>query len=123
MNYIIDTHVLLWFIDGDNKIGEKSIQIIESENNRIFISFASLWEIAIKISIGKLKLSVSFDELEFYLLEKNFEILPFTFVHLNQLLLLPFYHQDPFDRMIISQAKTEGFKIITNDKLFGNYNL
>ena len=121
MDYIIDTHILLWFIEGDKRIGKENIEIIESEDNSIFISSASLWEIAIKISIGKLKLSVDFGELEFYLIDKGFEILDFNFLHLKKLINLPFHHQDPFDRMIISQATINDLKIITKDKLFGKY--
>ncbi|MBT3206875.1 MAG: type II toxin-antitoxin system VapC family toxin [Bacteroidetes bacterium] len=121
MNYLIDTHILLWYIVGDKRIKKDTKIIIEEKSNTIFISNASLWEIAIKVSIGKLKLKVSFKDLENYLKEKEFIILEFDFEDLETLLTLPFHHQDPFDRMIISQVKTKSLEIITNDGIINKY--
>lgn len=121
MNYLIDTHILLWYIIGDKRIKSDKKEIIEDKNNVIYISNASLWEITIKLSIGKLKLKASLNDLKNYLNEKGFQILEFDFDDLETLLKLPFYHQDPFDRIIISQVQTKSFEIITNDNQILKY--
>jgi len=115
MNYLIDTHVLLWYILGDKRITPDTQRKIENKNNTVYLSNASLWEIVIKVSIGKLRLSGTLNDLQKFLNEKDFKILEFDFKDLEKLLTLPFHHQDPFDRMIISQAKTKGLKIISDD--------
>ena len=121
MNYLIDTHILLWYIVGDNRIKTDTQTKIENSNNTIFMSNASLWEIAIKLSIGKLKLNGSLTDLKNYLNKKGFRILELDFDDLETLLTLPFHHQDPFDRMIISQALTKSLDIITNDSVVQKY--
>ena len=115
MNYLIDTHILLWYMVGDRRINSEVQTKIENIANNIFLSNASLWEIAIKISIGKLKLNASLSELRNYLNEKGFKILEFDFEDLELLLKLPFHHQDPFDRLIIAQVKSKSLEITTND--------
>lgn len=87
----------------------------------VYVSKASLWEMAIKISLGKLEISISFEELEVYLEENEFAVLDYNFEHLKTLLTLPFHHSDPFDRLIISQAITDDLRIITHDEAFNNY--
>ena len=121
MSYLIDTHILLWYIAGDKRISEDIQDKIEKASNTIYLSKVSLWEIAVKISIGKLKLNGSLKDLKDYLTDKKFKLLEFDFNDLETLLQLPFHHQDPFDRMIIAQSKTKGLEIITNDSQFDNY--
>jgi PIN domain nuclease of toxin-antitoxin system len=121
MTFLIDTHVLIWYIEGDTRLEQGVISVIENSNNRICVSNASLWEMAIKISIGKLKISLAFEELERFLKVHDFGILDFDFSHLNTLITLPSHHGDPFDRLIISQALTENYTIISHDKSFDNY--
>jgi len=121
LNYLIDTHVLLWYIVGDKRVGDETQAKIESESNVIYLSNATLWEIAIKVSIGKLKLKGSLIDLQNYLNEKGFKILEFDFEDLQTLQTLPFHHQDPFDRLIIAQVKTKSFEIITNDSQVQKY--
>lgn len=100
---------------GDKRIPLDTQTKIEDRNNTIFLSNASLWEIAIKLSIGKLKLNGGLTDLEKYLDQKGFMILDFDFRDIETLQTLPFHHQDPFDRLIVSQAKTKSLEIITND--------
>ena len=121
MNYLIDTHILLWYIVGDDRISRDTQSKIEDRKNAKYVSNASLWEIAIKLSIGKLKLSGNLTDLKNYLNKKGFQILEFDFDDLETLLTLPFHHQDPFDRIIISQGKTKSLEIITNDSYIQKY--
>lgn len=115
MNYLIDTHVLLWYIVGDKRIDRDVRKIIESGKHNLFISNASLWEISIKVSIGKLKLTGSLVNLKEFLNDKGFSVLQYDFDDLETLLILPFYHQDPFDRLIVAQALTKKMEIISDD--------
>jgi PIN domain nuclease of toxin-antitoxin system len=101
---------------GDKRIDHKIQNKIEDVKNTIFLSNASLWEITIKLSIGKLKLKGTLAELKQYLNDKGFKILEFDFEDLETLLNLPFHHQDPFDRLIVAQAKTKNLEIITDDE-------
>lgn len=121
MSYLIDTHILIWYIEGNKQLNQKLIDMINKPANAILISQASLWEMTIKISISKLKLSLSLPDLRVFLINRNFQIIDYNFYHLETLLHLPFHHQDPFDRMIIAQAITENLTILTNDAKFKDY--
>ena len=123
MKYLIDTHILIWFIEGSDRLSQKAQAIITNPANDIYISQASLWEMTIKISIGKLSLSISLSDLELFLSSNQFQILETNFHHYEILQHLPFHHQDPFDRMIISQAKAEDYILITNDARFKLYDV
>ncbi|NES21762.1 MAG: type II toxin-antitoxin system VapC family toxin [Symploca sp. SIO3E6] len=123
MNYLIDTHILIWFIEGNNKLSLQAQALITNPANDIYISQASLWEMTIKISIGKLSLSISLSDLELFLSSNQFKILETKFSHYKILQYLPFHHQDPFDRLIIAQAKAEDYTIITNDERFKLYDV
>lgn len=96
-------------------------EAIQNEGNGIFVSNASLWEITIKVSIGKLKIEKSILEFENYFREKSFNEIDFDHRDLDTLSKLPFYHNDPFDRLIISQAMNRNYNIITVDSQFQLY--
>ena len=121
MNLLIDTHVLLWYLIDDSQLSVSSIRKIENPSNNIYASIASLWEIAIKINIGKLDLHIPFKKLQKEVLNNNFTILPIEFTHTVQLSKLEPIHRDPFDRILISQALVENFTIITKDNAFSQY--
>jgi len=122
MKLLLDTHVFLWFIMGSPLLSAETQALIEDEKNRKFISVASLWEIAIKSSIGKLSLSAPFDQLIPQQLSLNgFELLPIEMSHLAAVATLPFHHRDPFDRLIIAQAMTEKIPIVSSDSTFATY--
>lgn len=121
MKYLIDTHTLIWYISGDKQLSKKAVSILQNEKNNIFVSKASLWEIAIKISIGKLNTSINFSDLEKFLSDNNFEILEINFKHFEHLLNLPVHHNDPFDRIIICQSIIENIPVITYDNKFNFY--
>ena len=121
MNYLLDTHTFLWFLEGNNSLSSKARIIIEDADNTIYVSIASIWEIAIKISISKLKLSVNLEEVKTEIVKNNFEILPLDFEHIIELTNLEQIHKDPFDRIIISQAISEKCTIISKDSKFDFY--
>ena len=120
--YIIDTHALLWYLRDSAELSDKVHKIIDNEE-RIFTSIASLWEIAIKHSIGKLDLEFSISQIENLCIEKDITILPIKSMHLDILANLPKIHSDPFDRLIICQAITEKLMIITRDTIIPQYNV
>ena len=122
MDLILDTHALIWFINGDQQLPGKSIQLIQNLENKCFISIASIWEIAIKLSLGKLELYGGFDEISKIITRYEFELLPVTFNHIQTLLTLDYHHRDPFDRIIISQGISEKLVIVTKDVNFVRYN-
>ena len=96
MNYLIDTYILIWFIEGDNQLSKQAQALIANPGNDIYVSQASLWEMTIKMSIGKLSLSISLSELELFLGSNQFKILDIKFRHYEILQYLPFHHQDPY---------------------------
>jgi PIN domain nuclease of toxin-antitoxin system len=116
MNYLIDTHVLIWFTEGNTQLPVNVRAIIADPINSIFVSHVSIWEIAVKSSIGKLNLSVSLTELESNLARNGFIELPTRFAHFNEIAGLSMHHQDPFDRLLVAQAIAEDFIFITCDK-------
>jgi PIN domain nuclease of toxin-antitoxin system len=123
MNLLLDTHAFIWFFNGDKQLPNGVKNKIADLSNQCFISIASLWEIAIKQSLGKLELAADFKNIAGFIAENDISILPVTFEHLQVLLTLPLHHGDPFDRIIISQGIKEKFIITTRDDLFKNYSV
>lgn len=123
MNLLLDTHTLIWLLEGDNNISPKALNAIQNPSNSCFISSASLWEIAIKISIKKLSINIPFQEIYQLVYNNGIEILTLEFEHFLKVGSLPFHHKDPFDRIIIAQAIVEKMTIIGKDEYFNYYNL
>lgn len=121
MTYLIDTHVLIWYVTGNVKLERKFIDEIQNPGNAVLLSKISLWEIAIKIGLEKLTMGISFPELEEYLIQKRIKLLEFDHQDLQGLIQLPFHHRDPFDRLIISQAINRNLTVITDDSKFRLY--
>ncbi|MEO8173454.1 MAG: type II toxin-antitoxin system VapC family toxin [Sediminibacterium sp.] len=121
MQFLLDTHTLLWFLEGNDQLPVSTRKKIIDSNNSCFISIASLWKIAIKMSLDKLSLHFPFSSLANYLDDNEFEILPIDFNHLEQVVSLEFHHRDPFDRIIIAQCIADRLIIITKDKNFNGY--
>nr|VFK23100.1 MAG: PIN domain nuclease, a component of toxin-antitoxin system (PIN domain) [Candidatus Kentron sp. LFY] len=122
MRLLLDTSVFLRFIAGSDRLDGKTRALMEDFDNALVLSVASLWEIAIKISIGKLELLKEFDSLIFEELEENeIEVLPIRLAHLSEMMRLSFHHRDPFDRLIIAQSIAEDLPLITYDGIFGKY--
>ncbi|MFA9213013.1 MAG: type II toxin-antitoxin system VapC family toxin [Candidatus Methylacidiphilales bacterium] len=121
MAFLLDTHTFLWFLSGDEKLSKKALVKMLDINKKCYLSIASLWEITIKLQLGKLELNFEFYELAEYLKRNHIEILTINFDHLIVLSELPLNHRDPFDRIIISQAIAEKFTIISQDSTFKTY--
>ena len=107
MNYLLDTHALIWHFEDSPDIPEKVKMIIDSDVTKKSISTASLWEIAIKMSIGKLAIGLQFDEILSEVENSELLILPVENNYLKKVYELPFLHKDPFDRLIIATALIE----------------
>lgn len=122
MRYLLDTHSFLWFIAGDEQMSEKARDLIEDVENDICLSVGSLWEMSIKISLGKLTISGPFAEIIPRQIEQNsIDLMPIAMQDMSRLVDLPFHHRDPFDRLIIVQAITRNVPVIGNDAEFSNY--
>ena len=122
MRFLLDTHSFLWFIGGDEQLPLAARQVIAEIDHEIFLSIASLWEIAIKVSLGKLGLRKPFDELIVEQLSTNdIKVLPIDIGTLSLVTNLQFHHRDPFDRLIIAQAILEKMPIIGKDSEFARY--
>ena len=119
MNLLIDTVILIWVLDDSSSLKTSTRKIIQEANNR-FVSSISIAEIEIKKSIGKLTIPNSYIQKIF---ETGFEELQFDFADAYGLGNLPYFHRDPFDRMLISQAVVKGLTLLTNDKIFKKYNV
>lgn len=122
MKLLLDTHSFLWFIGGSLNLSSTARNSIENQSNQRFISIASLWEISIKVSMGKLKLGMSFTDLVKREVNGNaIKLMGISPEHLDALAKLPFHHKDPFDRLIIAQSLVESMPIITKDTEFLKY--
>jgi PIN domain nuclease of toxin-antitoxin system len=110
---LLDTHTLLWWRDDSPRLSARARCEIADATNEILVSVATLWEISIKRVLGKLSFP---DDLEEVVREESFGLLPISFKHLRRLETLPGLHRDPFDRMLVAQALTEGAPLVTNDR-------
>ncbi len=121
MRVLIDTHAFLWFVSDLTRVSEKSLEILERNDCIAQISIASIWEISIKTSRGKLSVAGGFRTIETDLAKNLIEILPISFEHTLINNNLTFHHKDPFDRMIAAQAMVEGIDVISIDDVFDSY--
>ena len=119
MKLLIDTHILLWWLNDDEKLPEKAKQLIKQPENDVYVSHISLWEIQIKIMIGKLHADL--EAIIKQLPANNFVELPSRTSHIITLSRLPLHHQDPFDRLLIAQAISEPLHLMTCDKNIARY--
>ena len=121
--YLLDTNALLYFLYDSGKLSKKASDIIYHNDEKINVSIVSMWEIAIKSSIGKLEIKSSISKIAETCENEQFDILPIKPFHLDEIERLPAIHGDPFDRLIISQAISENLVIITKDGTMPMYNV
>ena len=110
MKYLVDTHILIWHGENNTALKPATSLLLNNPANELFVSHASLWEMAIKVSTEKLKLAVSVAQMGEELVQNGFALLPFEFAHYNTLSSLPFHHNDPFDRMMIRKQCANNWK-------------
>jgi len=119
---LLDTHTFLWFIGGDANLTAHARQLIENTGNEKLVSIASLWEMSIKASIGRMRLNTTFPNMVRDHVRGNaMDLLPIRPEHLEFVRSLPFHHKDPFDRLIIAQSQSESLPILSRDHMFDDY--
>lgn len=123
MKYMLDTHTLIWFLEGSETLSQNARNTIEKTESQKYVSIASIWEIAIKVSLGKLELNKPLEAFLFELSQTDIAILPIKLSHTIQLSKLEFFHKDPFDRLIIAQSIEEHFEVLTRDPNFRTYDI
>ena len=121
MNLLLDTHVALWAITDSPRLSRQARDLIESPKTLVWVSAASVWEIAIKRSLGKGEMPVSSTDALRYFQESGYRFLAITAEHAVAVEGLPAHHQDPFDRILIAQALVEPMRLMTHDALVARY--
>lgn len=121
MRFLLDTHALLWWADDDDRLKPPERDAIKSEDAVVWVSAASIWEISIKRSLGRIELDAA--DLEQELARNNFLELPMTWQHAEAAGSLPRHHNDPFDRMLIAQAQSEQLVLVSYDPAFRAYDV
>lgn len=122
MKYLLDTHALLWIVEDNENLSKQVKEIYLDPANDIYLSTASLWEMAIKINLDKLQLEEELTKfVHKHVIGNNIEILNVKPEHVDPLVTLPVHHRDPFDRLLISQCTKERMALISKDKTFDKY--
>jgi PIN domain nuclease of toxin-antitoxin system len=116
MNILLDTHAVLWLAGNSPKLSNAAKEAILSDGNQKFVSMASAWEVAVKNSIGKFRLADGVQEFYKMIDSNGFLMLPIDRSHIARVESLPFYHRDPFDRLLVAAALCEGLAIVTADE-------
>jgi PIN domain nuclease of toxin-antitoxin system len=124
VDLLLDTHALIWMSSQPQRLSPTAAVLLENENNAVFASMVSFWEMAIKISLGKLDLGTDWMErLQGFMQDNAVSNLPMRPHHCTALASLPFHHRDPFDRMLIAQAQGEKLALVSRDGGFGEYDV
>ena len=122
MNLLLDSHTFIWSYDEQHKLSRNALQAMSDPTNNLFLSLVSIWEIQIKIMLGKFKFAAPFaDVIRERQKVNGFQLLPVSLPHILALENLPPQHKDPFDRLLISQAIVENMTLISNDGFFPLY--
>ena len=122
MKLLLDTHTFIWWDSSPQKLSPKALAFCQNPENTLLLSMASIWEIQIKLQLGKLSLNLPLPELiESQQQTNNIELLPINLIHVLTLDSLPKHHKDPFDRLLISQAIVESAVLVSGDSILANY--
>jgi len=121
MKMLLDTHAFMWWADEPVKLSSKVLSAFQDEANTLIVSLASIWEMQIKVQLGKLKLDLPLVDLVSQQQATGIELLPISLEHILAQQSLPFHHKDPFDRLIIAQAFTENIVLVSHDPIFTSY--
>ncbi len=122
MGYLLDTHALWWDAFEPERLGTLAKDVL-IRGEELYVSVASAWELGIKLGLGKLRLEERLDVFMQERLGQGFDLLPIKFSHLESLRALPFHHRDPFDRLLIAQARCEGLTLLSADRAFADYDV
>lgn len=122
MESLLDTHAFLWYLLGNPNLGSKAKEAIDTKTG-LYFSIASLWEISIKINLGKLQLNRPFEDLRKELQYINVQLLPITFEDTQLYTNLPLHHRDPFDRILVAQGMNHSLVLISRDAAFDAYSI
>jgi len=123
MRYLLDTHAVIWYYENSAELSRTAEKLIDNAANIKYIHSVSLWEIAIKMNLGKLKVNFTLDELLNDIKTRDFNVLQIEDEYLQKLADLPFIHKDPFDRLIIATAVAEDLTIVTIDENIQKYDV
>jgi PIN domain nuclease of toxin-antitoxin system len=124
MKLLLDTNVFIWLNDAPHRVRDQVMTVIANPDNDLFFSLTSIWEVQIKIQLGKLELSDALpDILKTQQVENNLQVLTIDLNHIWALENLPNHHRDPFDRLLIAQAQTEGMTLVSADGVFEMYDV
>jgi PIN domain nuclease of toxin-antitoxin system len=122
MKFLLDTHALIWFLNNSASLSAAARAAIEAADNHVSVSIVSLWEIAIKVKLGKLNLPAPFEQLfPEQLVLNEIACVPIEIADLHRVSYLDLHHRDPFDRLIAAQALSHGFTLISRDTHFASY--
>lgn len=121
MNLLLDTHTFIWFVEGSEALSNNAKNEIENPLNQCFVSIVSLWEMSIKISLGKLYMQGPFETVMNDISDNGFELLPLLFEHTLQNSLLDWHHKDPFDRLLAAQCIVGNMQFLSRDGIFETY--
>jgi PIN domain nuclease of toxin-antitoxin system len=122
MRLLLDTHAFLWWIADDARLSKRARSAIATRRDECLVSIASCWEIAIKVSLEKLKLEAPVDRfIPEQLAINSFSLLPIEFAHVARVARLPFYHRDPFDRLLAAQGLIDDLTVVSADPIFQRY--
>jgi PIN domain nuclease of toxin-antitoxin system len=121
MKLLLDTHAFLWFVAGDDRLSTKARRAMEDDEAELHVSAASVWEMAMKASLGKLTLSMSVDDYMAEKLAAGFRVLSIRSSHAAAVETMAFHHRDPFDRLLAAQAIEEKMPLVTSDPIFHDY--
>jgi PIN domain nuclease of toxin-antitoxin system len=124
MKVLLDTHAFIWLDTQPEKLSKTAMEVCQDTDNQLYLSMASIWEMQIKVQLGKLKLKISLaDMLTVQQQENDLNVLNIALAHIYQLQALPFHHNDPFDRLIITQSILENMTLISVDEKFKAYDV
>ena len=122
MKLLLDTHAFIWWDGEPNRVSPNALAQCQNRANELWLSVASVWEMQIKLQLGKLRLSLPLAKLiESQQQTNGLQVLPITLAHVLAIEQLPDHHKDPFDRLLIAQANVEGAVLISHDPLFAKY--
>jgi PIN domain nuclease of toxin-antitoxin system len=118
---LLDTHAFLWFASGDRRLSRRARIAMEAPDTELLVSAACIWEIAIKASLRRLTLPMPVDAYMTEKIAEGYRMAPVTWAHAAAVQQLPFYHRDPFDRLLVAHARAERYTVVTRDRVFRKY--